>query len=336
MKARIEGIAYALPETAVTNEMLAAENPNWDMKRVMERTGVATRYICRVDETAFDLACRACDGLFAANPAARRSIDAIIFCTQSGDYIMPPNSCLLHEYLGLSENVFALDFNLACSGFVYGLAVAQGLISAGIAGNVLLVTADTYSKHINPKDRSARVLFGDGAAATWVTASDSTRGLIDLECSTSGKDARRFMIPAGGCRMPLSPETSLATADHSGNMRSLENIHMDGSAILSIVSAKIPDQVRTILERNDLVIEDIDLFLFHQASRIALDKLHRLLRIPPERTFSNLLDIGNTVSASIPILLKDAIDGGRVRRGDRVLLCGFGVGISWATVLLEI
>ena len=334
-RADIKGTAYVLPDRAVTNEMLTAENPQWDMTRVMARTGVATRYVTRVDETAFDLACRACDLLFAEHPEARERIDAILFCTQSEDYVMPPNSSLLHGYLGFPEEVFAIDFNLACSGFVYGLAIAQSLLASNIATNVLLVTADTYSKYINPGDRAARSLFGDGAAATWVAASDSDRGLIDIQCSTSGKNHRMFIVPAGGYRTPRTPETAIARADDSGNLRSLENIHMDGAGILSFVNARVPRQVRAILARSQMTIDDIDLVIFHQASQMALESLNLRLRIPNEKSFTNLREVGNTVSASIPIALRDATDQGRVRPGDRILLCGFGVGMSWATAILQ-
>ena len=334
-RADIRGTAYVLPSRAVTNEMLAAENPAWDMTRVMTRTGVATRFVTRADETAFDLASNACDLLFAEHPEARERIDAILFCTQSEDYVMPPNSSLLHGHLGLSEEVFAIDFNLACSGFVYGLALAQSLLASGIATNVLLVTADTYSKYINPGDRAARSLFGDGAAATWVAASDSDRGLIDIQCSTSGKNHPMFIVPAGGCRAPRTSETAIARADDSGNLRSLENIHMDGAGILSFVNSRVPRQVKAILARSQMTMDDIDLVIFHQASQVALDSLNLRLRIPPEKLFSNLREVGNTVSASIPIALRDATDQGRLRPGDRILLCGFGVGMSWATAILR-
>jgi 3-oxoacyl-[acyl-carrier-protein] synthase-3 len=334
-RAEIRGIAYALPDLVVTNEMLGAENPAWDMSRVQSRTGVAARHIARDDETAFDLACRACDLLFQEHPGARERVDAILFCTQSGDYVMPPNACLLHEYLGLPEDVFATDFNLACSGFVYGLGLAQSLLASGIATNVLLVNADTYSKYVNRGDRSARALFGDGAAATWFAASDSGRGLVGIRCSTSGKDHRKFIIPAGGCRQPRIPETAVEQVDSSGNLRSLENIHMDGAGVLSVLNATAPRQIRTLLESNQMTLDDIDLFVFHQASKMALDSLTARLRIPADKSFSNLRGVGNTVSASIPIAIRDAIDLGKIKPGDRVLLSAIGVGMSWATAIIE-
>jgi 3-oxoacyl-[acyl-carrier-protein] synthase-3 len=334
-RAEIRGVAYALPQRSLTNEMLSEEHPEWDMQRIMTRTGVATRYIARPDETAFDLACRASDLLLEEHPELRDQIDAILFCTQSADYPLPGNSALLHGYLGLSDEVFALDLNLACSGFVYGLALAHSLIAGGLAANVVLVTADTYSKYIHPDDRAARTLFGDGAAAAWIGASGSDRGLVDVLCSTSGKDHQLFMVPAGGCRNPKSAETARGRRDLVGNVRSMESIHMDGAAVLAWVETNVPPQVRALLERNDLTLDDIDLVILHQASKVTLDSLCRSLAIPSEKAFRNLRDIGNTVSASIPIAYRDAADQLRLPPGSLVLLCGFGVGMSSATAILR-
>jgi len=336
MRVKINDIAYYLPERIVTNEELKKENPSWDMSLIEERVGVLKRHIARDDETALDLSVQACEKLFSKNKDAKEQIDGIIFCTQGEDYIMPPNSCILHKILNLAEDVFAFDFNLACSGYIYGLALAQGLICSGIAKNILLVNADTYSKYINKQDRSVRMVFGDGAAVSWITTSDSTQGIIDIQCSTSGKHYDKFIIPAGGCRMPKSKETAIPKTDDSGNVRTLENIHMDGMGILVFVNSKVPKQIQSILAKNKLTIDDIDLFIFHQASGVALDSLIRLLGIKPEKTYQNIREVGNTVSASIPIALKEVLENGKVSRGDKVLLSGFGVGLSWGTAIIEI
>jgi 3-oxoacyl-[acyl-carrier-protein] synthase III len=216
------------------------------------------------------------------------------------------------------------------------LTLAQGLICSGNAKNILLINADTYSKYINKQDRSTRMLFGDGAAVSLITVSNSTQGLIDIQCSTSGKDYDKFIIPAGGCRKPKSAETSFPVVNGSGNVRMLENIHMDGMGILVFVNSKVHLQLLSLLERNGLTIDQIDLFAFHQASKMTLDSIERLLKIKPEKVFRNLKEIGNTVSASIPILLKDALDKGRVSTGDKVVLSGFGAGLSWGTAIIEI
>lgn len=309
MTAAISGIAYSLPARIVTNADLSLEHPEWDMVHVETRTGVLRRHIAD-GETALDLACRAADTLIADHPAAQMA-DAILFCTQTPDLVMPPNSALLHEHLGLADGVFALDFTLACSGFVYGLAQAQGLLAAGISSSILLVTADTYSHLIDSNDRGPRVLFGDGAAVTWITSGE--RGLVDISLATSGRDHRAFMVPRGS-----------------------KVLHMDGLQILGFVQSHVPAQVSQLLKRNALAVEDIDLFVFHQASRVALDTLRRALQIPPERMYTNLERVGNTVSASIPMALRDAIDEGRAGPGSRILLCGFGVGMSWASAIFEL
>ena len=336
MKAKIKDIAYYLPGRIVTNADLGKKYPAWDMKTVEQSVGVKKRHIARNNETALDLSFKACQKLFRRNNGLRQRIDGIIFCTQSEDYIMPPNSCILHKLFDLPEEVFAFDLNLACSGYIYGLALARSLILSGTVKNILLVNADTYSKYINPGDRAATVLFGDGAAVSWITGSRSRQGVLDIKCATHGKHFDKFIIHAGCCRMPRSPKTSIPTVDKSGNVRTLENIHMNGMEILTFVNSKVPQQVRSVLLKNKLKISDIDLFVFHQASKLVLDALIRVLGIPREKAYINLQDVGNTVSASIPIALKDAMDKGKVSRGDKVLLCGFGAGLSWGTAVVEL
>ena len=332
---QIKDIAYYLPECALSNKDLAQENPSWDMKQLEERVGVMTRYVAGDDETSLDIAEKACEKLFAENPELRDQVGGIIFCTQSGDYIMPPNACVLHKRLKLNEDVFAFDFNLACSGYVYGLAIARGMMYTNMGKHILLVTANTYSKYINPQDRSVKMLFGDGASVTWLAPSEQDEGIIDIMCATSGAKYDAFMIPAGGSRMPKSDKTSIPETDKNGNIRSLENIHMKGMDIFAFVNSRVPKQVRQLLEKNGLSVDDIDLFVFHQASKLALDSVIRSLRIKPEKAYINIQDVGNTVSSSIPIALKDAKDRGLVKKGDLILLAGFGVGLSWGSTIIK-
>ncbi|MEI6620766.1 MAG: ketoacyl-ACP synthase III [Actinomycetes bacterium] len=298
------------------------------------RTGVFSRHIAAPEETALDLALAACRNLIRRNPELHALVDGIVFCTQSPDYIMPPNSCVLHRELGLRDGVFAFDTNLACSGFVYSLALARGLIAIGTCSNILLVTADTYSRYINPKDRSARSLFGDGAAVTWVRSATDP-GVLDLICETSGKGFEKFYIPAGGARKPLAGTPVVISTDASGNARTAADIHMDGMGVLSFVNSKVPGQIRRLLDRNSVSVTDIDLFIFHQASKLALDSLARLMKLPEDRVYRNLETIGNTVSASIPISIAQARCENRINIGDLVLLSGFGVGLSWGSALVR-
>jgi 3-oxoacyl-[acyl-carrier-protein] synthase-3 len=331
----VEGIEYALPEKVVTNADLARENPAWDMARLLERTGVEARHIAVPGETALDLGHRACLSLRAKGLLAPDEIDALIFCTETPDYPIPPNACILHEKLQLPTRVMAFDITLACSGFVYALGLARSIIRSGAARRVLIVTADTYSRLIHPADRACRCLFGDGAAATLVGPGPRGIELLDVTYGTSGAQHERFIVRAGGARLSHSPQTALPVTDRSGNVRTAEHIEMDGLGVLSFFNSVIPPAVRDILQRNQLLQDDISCFVFHQASRVAIDGINRILKIPAERVVYDMASMGNLVSASIPVALKRAQDAGRLPPGEHVVLCGFGVGLSWATALVR-
>lgn len=334
MNISIQHIDYHLPENCVTNADLQLLNPSWDMDKAALKTGVYKRYFSAEGETAFDLACKACDKLLQSGVVDKEAIDGIIFCTQSPDYIMPSNAFLLHKYLNLKQPVFAFDYNLACSGFIYGLAMARGFMATGLAKTILLVNADTYSKYINPKDRSARILFGDGAAVTVLKKQD-VAGIIDIQLASSGKDYESFYIPSGGCRLPKSETTNLEKIDGSGNVHSLEDIHMNGFGVWKFIASTVPKQIATLLEKNNCSAHDIALYVFHQASKMTIDSLVKALKIEEEKVFTNIANVGNLVSASIPVALKDAETAGRLKRGDLILLSGFGVGLSWGTILMR-
>ncbi len=332
----IESIACAFPARCVTNTELRAEYPEWDFDRLEQRTGVFSRYVAGDGETAFDFVTQACERLAAKDQLRSNEIDAVIFCTQTPDYIMPPNSCLLHGKLGLKPKALAFDINLACSGYIYGLQLAASLIESKAASRVLLATADTYTRYIHAGDRATRCLFGDGGAVSILTESGNGRGIREIRCGTSGKHFDKFMVPAGGMRRPRGAETAKETVDRSGNIRSAENIVMDGLGVLSFFNATVPCAVKETLDRNGLSIGDIDLFVFHQASQLALDSLRSILKIPAGKMVYDLEEIGNLVSASIPVALSRAMHSGRAKAGQRVLLCGFGVGLSWGTALVEL
>ncbi len=335
MPARLSHIEYVLPDRVVTNEDLKRAHPDWNMELAASKTGVLTRRFVNDGELASDLAYRAAEELLRTTGTPRDAVDGLIFCTQSPDHIMPPNATLLHARLGLSSGVAAFDITLACSGYVYGLAIAQSMMDALGLRRVLLVTADTYSRYIHPDDRSALTLFGDGAAVTLLEPAASPSQMLDFSLGTDGGGGDKFWIEAGGLRVPRSTETAAARRDIAGNVRSRETIWMDGRAVLAFAENRIPPSVRALLARHALDVDDLQLALFHQASAVALSRLHDLLAIPPDRQFTNIARVGNTVSASLPILLKDAERAGRLKRGDLVLLVGFGVGFSWGCCLLR-
>lgn len=329
MAAYIEAIAYYLPERVVTNEELAAEFPEWSAEKIFKKVGVRARHVAGDDETATDMAARAAENLFAAG-IARERVDFVILCTQSPDYHLPPSACLLQHRLGLRENIGALDIDLGCSGYVYGLSLARGLIAGGMADTVLLLTAETYNKYIHPTDKGNRTIFGDGAAATLVTA-DSTRGRGRIEgfvFGTSGAGATGLIVPNGCARSHLGAPNHIAEKpiDHP------DNIYMDGADIFSFTLKAVPELVKEVLAKNGDTLADIDTFVFHQANKYMLDFLAKKIGIPAEKMYINLEIIGNTVSSTIPIALKDAADDGKLAKGSKALLAGFGVGLSWAGV----
>ncbi len=333
MNAKIKAIEYYLPDNVETNAYLQDAFPHWDVEKVEKKTGVQSRHIATVSETALDLSIKACEKLFLGFDMDK--IDGIIYCTQSPDYIMPSNAFLLQRHFKMSERIFAYDFNHACTGYIYGLMMANSFIKSGVAKHLLLINADTYSRYINPKDRSTRVLFGDAGAASIVEITEEDEGVMDMEIASFGDGYDKFMIPAGGARIPRSDETLVEVMDQGGNVRSQNDIKMDGFAVWSFINSKVPGQLKTLVKRNNLSLDDIDLFIFHQASRMTLDSLVKVLNLDKGKVYINIKGLGNTVSASIPIALKDAMNDGRVKKGQTIILSGFGVGLSYGATLIK-
>jgi 3-oxoacyl-[acyl-carrier-protein] synthase III len=331
----IRSIAYALPERELSNSDLESEYPGWNMAKVVERAGVRSRRVAEADETAFDLSVRACEKLADHGGVDMSAIDAILYCTQTPDHVMPGNAHLLHHHLGLGDDVLAFDYTLACSGYVYGLALADSLVRAGLGSEVLLVTAETYSKRIHPGDRSTRVLFGDGAAVTHLSGGEGGGRIVAARLCSQGRVFERAFIPAGGARRPRTEATRREAADRSGNVRTEETIHMDGVGVWSFVNSAIPGHIASFLAERSLNMEDVDLCVFHQASKVTHDSLVKALGVEPEKLYTHLEDVGNLVSASIPVALRAALDEGAIRPGDLVLLSGFGAGASYGSVLVE-
>ncbi|MGE3818235.1 MAG: 3-oxoacyl-ACP synthase III family protein [Isosphaeraceae bacterium] len=340
--ARVVGIAHHLPATPLTNEALSDEFPAWDAMKIESKTGIIARRMSAPGECASDLGVRAARALFEQGVVAPADVDFLLFCTQSPDHFLPTTACLVHARLGLRESCASIDVNQGCSGYVYSLALAKGLIEGGLATNVLLVTADTYTKFINPGDWGTRVLFGDGAAVTWVRRDDNGDGTDGpgkltgpFVFGTDGLGAPNLIVPAGGLRMPATDEMRVASVDESGNRRAPADLYMNGPEVFAFTLRAVPDAVNTLLERAGLHRDDIDLFVFHQANKFMLDRLRDKLGIAPERFVVDLADTGNTVSSSIPIALDRARDQGKLRPGDLVMLVGFGVGYSWAATLIR-
>ncbi len=335
MKLTINDIAYQMGSNKLDYEGVLSRHPDWDAAQLEAMVGINDLFYVNKDETSLDLGYNACLKLFEEYPELPDVIDGLIFCTVTADHMVPQNSFILHNRLKLRKEIFALDLGMACSGFVYSLAVAHGLIHSGICKNILIITAETYSKFVNDNDRSVRTVFSDGAAVTWVSGSESSSGLLDIDYGAMGSAHDAAWIPAGQCRVPYSLETAVEKTDQDGSTRSLEQIYMDGRRLFPLVSALVPKQIQTLLDRNRLDISDIDLFIFHQASKITLDFLESRLKIPAEKHFRNLAAVGNTSSSTIPIAIKDAMDSDRLNTGDKIVISGFGAGFSWGSAILE-
>lgn len=332
MKAYIKSISYNLPQTVVTNEDIIKDFPEWSVEKIASKVGVNQRYVASVSETATDLAINAAEVLFARGEVNREDIDFVLLCTQSPDYLLPTSACIVQNRLGLRTTIGALDFNLGCSGYVYGLSLSKGLIYGGVARNVLLLTSETYSKHLHPRDKGNRTIFGDAATATVI----STEGIAEIghfSLGTDGSGYENLIIKSGGAR--FSEKQNDLIFDENGNPRSSDYLFMNGSEIFTFTLDNVPPLVKDTLKRNDLEKEDINLFVFHQANKYMLDFLRKKIKIAPEHFYNCLANYGNTVSNTIPIALRNALDDRSIQKGSKVMIAGFGVGYSWGGVVLK-
>lgn len=328
MGARIAAVDYYLPETVLTNEDLSAEFPEWSVEKISGKTGIDRRHISGPDEFSSDLAIAAGRRLFERQGIDPQSIDYVILCTQSPDYYLPSTACIVQDALGIPTSAGATDITLGCSGYVYALGLAKGLIESGQAQNVLVVTADTYTKFINPADKSVRTIFGDGAAATLVSDDGTDSAITAMTYGTDGSGGKSLIVPNGGLRSGagLQPKADTATREL---VASGYDLYMDGPDIFNFTLRVVPDTVEQILAKAQLERDDIDLFVFHQANAFMLEHLRKKLGVPTDRFFVSLAESGNTVSSTIPIALADAERQGKLVAGMRVMLLGFGVGLSW-------
>lgn len=318
MKVAINAIEYYLPKNTEDGSCLKIENPDWRIEDIEVKTGIKIRHISAPEQTATDMAALAARKLLDSKVNAE-DIDFLILVTQSPDYVLPTSACILQDRLALKKSCIAFDINLGCSGFVYGLAIGGALIEAGLAKGGLLICSDTYTKYIDKHDRTCRPLFSDAAAAAHLISSNHEL-LGPFEMGTDGSGFNNLIVPFSGSR------------DLSSNERKLS---MAGANVFMFTMDMVPKCIIALLEKAELKKEDIDLFVFHQASKLVIDNIIRRLDLPEEKIFVNYSNIGNTVSASIPIALSDAVKAKRLTHGDQVMLVGFGVGYSWGGCLIR-
>ena len=333
MGAWIRAISYYLPEDTLTNEALAAAFPEWDVDKVYNKVGVRTRHLAGKTETAGDLAEKAARKLFEEYGIAPGEVDFLLLCTQSPDHFLPSTACILQDRLGIPTSAGALDYDLGCSGCIYGLAMAKGLIAAGLASNVLLLTAETYTKYLHPEDKSNKTIFGDGAAACLVSREKGLAEIGDFVLGTDGSGAANLMVRSGAARQP--EKTGRFAVDDDGHTNYEDYLYMNGSAIFNFTLETVPPLMKSLLAKSGMEKADVDYFVFHQANKYMLSTLRKVCGIPADKFYVDLEETGNTVSSTILIGLKECLEAGKIVPGAKVMICGFGVGLSYGAAMLQ-
>ena len=318
LRAYIKATEYFLPERVLLNSELAASFPEWPPEKIQEKLGITSRPIAADHECSSDLAVRAAEKLFATGKYTAAEIDFVLFCTQTPDYFLPTSACLIQDRLGIPKPAGALDYNLGCSGYVYGLGLAKGLIETGQANNILLLTGETYSKLLMPDDKGTRTLFGDAGTATLISATAcETEMLGPFIYGTDGSGAEHLIVHYGGMRKPGIPRSDV------------DGLCMNGSEIFTFSVREVSKAVEALMAKSQTSIDTIDLFIFHQANAYMLEFLRKKCLIPDEKFHTWYATTGNTVSNTIPIALHHAIAEGKIQQGMTAMFVGFGVGLSW-------
>jgi len=335
-KAAIQAINYYLPEKTISNEELANIFPEWPADQIYKKTGIRSRHIAADDETASDLAFHAAQNLFNNSSYDAENIDMVILCTQAPDYALPTSACTLQTRLGIPSSAGAFDFNLGCSGYVYGLSIAKGLVETGSANNVLLLTGNTYSKYMHAKDKNVRTIFGDAGTATLIQGVESNEDLIGpFTFGTDGAGADKLIVKVSGARYASEDEFFQGGGEQRKDGFPNNTLFMDGPSIFSFTLRVVPKMLKTLFAKTGLVIDDIDHFVFHQANKFMLDSLRRQSKIPEEKFVLDMENIGNTISSTIPIALSNATNKSVLKANQKVMLVSFGVGLSWAACLVK-
>jgi len=333
-KAYLKFISVYLPKNELSNGDLNATFPEWSVDKIGNKTGINTRHISADNEFSSDMAISAANKLFVDYNISPNEIDFLILCTQSPDYFLPTTACIIQDKLGVSTSAGAFDFNLGCSGYVYGLAISKGLITSGIAKNILFITSETYSKFIHPADKSNRTIFGDAATATLISSEEGFAEILDFDLGTDGKGAENLIVKRGGVRFAKN-ENNDAILDEYGNARNENFLFMNGTEIFNFTSLMVPELVKNVLTKNNMVMEDIDLHIFHQANKFMLNHIRKKLNIKEEKFFFDIEDCGNTVCSTIPIAMNKAMLSSNFGKESKILLAGFGVGYSWGGCILK-
>lgn len=327
-RSKILATGSAFPPARITNDVLAARvqtTEDW----IVERTGIRARRIADVSkgETTSELALGASRQALARGGLSARDVDFILLATVSPDHIMPNTACILQEKIK-ADRAAALDISAACSGFVYALSIADAFVRTGQARTVLVVGADVLSPFVNWQDRDTCVLFADGAGAVVVTPAEPAEGsrIYSSHLHADGRLKDLFIVPAGGSAIPVS---------HEALDRNLQYMQMKGREIFKIAVRMLADSAMEALEANGFKVADLDWMVPHQANRRIIEAVAKKLDLPLDKVVMNIAEFGNTSAATVPTALDGAVSDGRIRRGQLVLLCAFGAGLTYGSSLLR-
>lgn len=332
METAISKIEYYLPQSILLTEELAHEF-NKDSQAIYKNTGIHKRHVRSANQIGSDLGYEAAKKLFKKNPEFAHKIDFVIFCTEGLDYKAPTTSSILHYKLGLKQECGCIDMPMGCAGYIYGLSFADSIIKSGNATSVLFIAADIPTSVIHSQDFEMRALFGDAGTATIIEKS-STSKFGKFIFGNDGSGAKNLIVERGSTRSPIDIDYLKNYAEEPQNLAH-GRMSMNGLEVTRFALDRVPLLLNQILVKNNTLFDEIDLFVFHQASLIILNSLKRKCKIPESKFFIFLEEVGNTVSCSIPIALLNAEEQNRLKRGDKVMLIGFGVGYSWGGTILH-
>lgn len=331
MAATILGASFHQPKRIYTNADFYQDFPEAAGKG-LEKTGVKERAVAGPDEVSSDLAFEAAEKLITAHQTDRNSIDLLVYCSADFDYYTPATACVLHGRLDLPKNCAAFDMTLGCSAYIYALATINGLMETTGAKKALLLTASTLTRLVHPADKSNRFLFGDAGSATLISA-DGNGSLGPFVFGTDGKGFEKIIVRDGYLRHPYTDASWIDEKDEFGNVTNPGSFYMDGLSVFLFSVRIVPPIIQELLEKAKLEPEDIDLFIFHQPNQFLNETLRKKLNIPEEKFVHCIDRFGNTVQATIPIAISESIRNGRLKPGMKVVLAGFGVGLSWAATI---
>ncbi len=323
---KVSALSYTVPAAELTNDAIAEAIPKWTPEQILKKTGIERRHVASGDQCGSDFATAAALRLIEAGLVDREKIDFLFLVTQTPDHFLPATACVVHGRLGLGTHVAAFDVNQGCSGYVYALGLAQAWIGAGFGSYGLVLTGDTYTRTIASDDSGTRTLFGDGGTATLVESCPTGEGVGSFVFGSDGRGAENLIIGYGGFR----PASGPAADDTRPTLR------MNGPEIFTFTLDAVPAAVNACLAEAGLAVDDVDLYVFHQANVFMLEHLRDRIGIPPEKFVIAMRDCGNTVSSSIPLALTDLVLADAVKPGSLLLFVGFGVGYSWAACLLRV